>query len=683
MASADSKTGVRDELVDLIDSQLNTLEKETFGCATKAELCEYEDRRDRICKLYTELIDRETSARLSPPVLRRSWPNIVGKAPKKAAFPEHARLVAAVIFLLLFCVGTFYLAAACIPLALLRDKFIHMADPTTFAAFTPRYYQHLRVTVVLFGVAALFLAALQFRFRHPVTTGIGICIADGYRMVDGIRQWCGEVSTAEWLLLSIITALAGIVRLHYLHQPMRYDEVTTFASYASKPFYVVLSVYAAPNNHVLHTILVRCSYLLFGSQNWALRVPTLVAGMCMVPATYAVTRTLYGQGAAALAAGLVGTSSTMIEYSTFARGYTLICLFSLLLFWLVTFLARNHNWAGWVLLGLLGAFGFYTIPIMLYPYATAVAWLILSSLVGDTTAPPRTIVTGLLVASAVAGFVAFWLYSPIFVISGPRAVFANRWVEPLKTSVFLRNLPPSLASTWRAWNRDWPVALTWILGVGFAISLIWSRRCGRYRIPFPLAILAAVVPLLLAQRVVPFERVWLFALPIFLASASAGLALVVSRADLRTKSSRLVLRISVVLISVWAAVGVWRGNSVYLANEARGLEQTAGFLKADLKPGDSVLTGLWQKRSLTYYLEGAGVSAQFIDAPTSHNVFVVVSEVGSDTLPIILATAKIQPQCAWEAQRMGSFDAVSVYELSSLSPSSSPTSSCTWRAMPH
>lgn len=277
---------------------------------------------------------------------------------------------------------------------------------------------------------------------------------------------------------------------------------------------------------------------------------------------------------------------------------------------------------------------------------------------------------------------AFWLYSPIFVISGPSAVFANGGVAALKTSVFLRNLPPSLVSTWRTWNRDWPVALTLLLGVGFAISLIWSRRCGRYLIPFPLAILAAVVPLLAAQRVVPFERVWLFALPIFLASASAGLVLVVSRADIRTNGSRFVLPISFALIFVWSAVCMWRGNSVYLANEARALEQTAGVSEADLKPGDSVLTGLLQKRSLTYYLEG-GVSSQFIDAPIAHNVFVVVSEVGSDTLPVILAAAKIQPQCVQEAQRIGSFEAVSVYELSSFAaPSSSPTSSCTCRAMP-
>jgi hypothetical protein len=62
MPSPDSKTCARDELIDLIESQLNTLEKETFGCVTETELCEYEGRRDRIAQLYAELIDRELAA---------------------------------------------------------------------------------------------------------------------------------------------------------------------------------------------------------------------------------------------------------------------------------------------------------------------------------------------------------------------------------------------------------------------------------------------------------------------------------------------------------------------------------------------------------------------------------------------------------------------------------------------
>jgi hypothetical protein len=63
MPSPDSKARARAELIDLVDSQLNTLEKETFGVATKAELCEYEERSDRIRQLYAEVIeDRQAAA---------------------------------------------------------------------------------------------------------------------------------------------------------------------------------------------------------------------------------------------------------------------------------------------------------------------------------------------------------------------------------------------------------------------------------------------------------------------------------------------------------------------------------------------------------------------------------------------------------------------------------------------
>ena len=63
MPSPDSKARARAEFVDLIESQLNTLEKETFGVVTEAELCEYDDRCNRIRQLYAEIMDdREAAA---------------------------------------------------------------------------------------------------------------------------------------------------------------------------------------------------------------------------------------------------------------------------------------------------------------------------------------------------------------------------------------------------------------------------------------------------------------------------------------------------------------------------------------------------------------------------------------------------------------------------------------------
>jgi hypothetical protein len=63
MPSPDSKARARAELIDLLESQLNTLEKETFGVVTEVELCEYEERSDRIRQLCAEVSeDRQAAA---------------------------------------------------------------------------------------------------------------------------------------------------------------------------------------------------------------------------------------------------------------------------------------------------------------------------------------------------------------------------------------------------------------------------------------------------------------------------------------------------------------------------------------------------------------------------------------------------------------------------------------------
>ncbi len=57
MPSPDSEARARAELVDLLESQLKTLENQTFGCVTEPELRKYEDRHERIRRLFAELID--------------------------------------------------------------------------------------------------------------------------------------------------------------------------------------------------------------------------------------------------------------------------------------------------------------------------------------------------------------------------------------------------------------------------------------------------------------------------------------------------------------------------------------------------------------------------------------------------------------------------------------------------
>ena len=46
---------LRNELIQLTEKQINTLEKRTFGVVTEAEQSEYEERQERIRDLFIEL----------------------------------------------------------------------------------------------------------------------------------------------------------------------------------------------------------------------------------------------------------------------------------------------------------------------------------------------------------------------------------------------------------------------------------------------------------------------------------------------------------------------------------------------------------------------------------------------------------------------------------------------------
>jgi hypothetical protein len=55
-------TQLRDELIQLLNKQLDSLERETFGGLTTTERREYEEMRHRIYQLYDELSLLRTAA---------------------------------------------------------------------------------------------------------------------------------------------------------------------------------------------------------------------------------------------------------------------------------------------------------------------------------------------------------------------------------------------------------------------------------------------------------------------------------------------------------------------------------------------------------------------------------------------------------------------------------------------
>jgi hypothetical protein len=112
----------------------------------------------------------------------------------------------------------------------------------------------------------------------------------------------------------------------------------------------------------------------------------------------------------------------------------------------------------------------------------------------------------LLPSILVTGILSLLLYAPIVASSGLDALVANEFVQSLSWSRFISEVPDSLVAVGEQWHRDIPLPLAIVLGAGFLTAIVFHRRLSRFALPPALAAVAWIAPVVVAQRVVPFER---------------------------------------------------------------------------------------------------------------------------------------------------------------------------------
>lgn len=451
----------------------------------------------------------------------------------------------------------------------------------------------------------LVAAALTAVWRNKVQSWIEEAVLPLPRFV---RDQAGRVGCglkADGFLhagvLLALTVMGVILRVPYLSGPMRTDEAETFLSYASRPLYIGLSWYPAPNNHLFHTFFVHLSWLLFGEREWVIRLPALVAGIVLIPFTYWAGRMLYDKHAAIIAAALVAPASTLIAYSTDGRGYTMLCAFFLLLLIAGCYLLKHDSQPAWLLWAVAAALGAYTIPTMLYAAAAGALWIALAC-VRMPAEQRRQALTHLATALVVAGALTALLYMPVAIASGMGALTSNSWVQPRSFAYLFAHLPVSIARTWDLWTIDVPPPLVWLLTAGFVVGAVLYRRIPGHGAGVLLAAGLSIPPLVLAQRVVPYSRVWLFLLPLTAAVCGAGLWFLVqrlARADAAPRN-RLSAVIALCCFLVMCLPDL-RGSRLAFRTNDNKVENMAAWIQNHVGPDDLVVAKGAGWSPLTYY----------------------------------------------------------------------------------
>jgi len=138
------------------------------------------------------------------------------------------------------------------------------------------------------------------------------------------------VSPIEAAAITAIVALAALIQLPAMRVGLVYDELYTFRHFVGDvSFWKAASTVGVFNNHIAYSLLAVASVRIFGTVEWALRLPALLLGAAGVYALWRFVRALAGPGAGLLAALLLALSPMHVAWSRSARGYTGLALMTI------------------------------------------------------------------------------------------------------------------------------------------------------------------------------------------------------------------------------------------------------------------------------------------------------------------------------------------------------------------
>jgi uncharacterized membrane protein len=252
------------------------------------------------------------------------------------------------------------------------------------------------------------------------------------------------------IILSMMLAVALVLRLYGIDYGLWYDEMRTHVQYMGMSFGEILTTYDSENNHVLFTLLARASFGLFNESPWSIRLPAVLFGVASIWALYLLARQVASLREALLSAAFLTVSYHHVWFSQNARGYMGLLLWTIIASWLFLRSIRENIPTLWLLYAASAALGVYTHMTMIFVIIGHFV-VYLTVIVVEKDGLGRERWEGLLFGFFMAGFLTLFLYAfvlpQIFSTIGEQSNVST-WKNPLWTVIeFAKGIRVGFAST--------------------------------------------------------------------------------------------------------------------------------------------------------------------------------------------------------------------------------------------
>ena len=522
-----------------------------------------------------------------------------------------------------------------------------LASDGNFESFTGTLYQRLKLPFVFVGISLIALAGFLLIQWKKTEAWIQKFPSESKRFfallredtVTFVQDTKASIVNQGWLTNS---ALAGIVfvalilRLKNLNLPLSHDEAYMYNAFASRSFWHIVTNYHLPNNHVLLSIIIKIVTGVFGNHVWTLRLPTIIAGVLMVPASYYFGKRFYSVETGLLSSILVAVFPILVQYSVLARGYAIIALSTLLIFTLTDYVRVNKNRFVWLLIVVLSALGFFTIPIMLFPWGALYIWLIVSYIFKDTRSYKAEFdfLKYWVSSGIITAVITVLLYTPIIIYSYNR-FFGNGFIAPLEWDILLVTIWTRLRNTWIEWTEFIPVWISFLGILGFLISLVFHKKFSRQKFSPQLAFFIWIAAMLIVRRPDMLPRFWLFLTAPILVWSAAGIVEPLKRIPLNIGKDRNLAQVFIALIFTFVFVQSILTIPTLPARwtEKDDMEKATLYLKDYVHQDDLVTASTARLPAMRYYFHYYDLPGGLIrESGEFQRAFIIVDSEKGETL---------------------------------------------------
>lgn len=299
--------------------------------------------------------------------------------------------------------------------------------------------------------------------------------------------------------------------------PISYDEAWTYLNFTSKSMLTSISYYPAPNNHILFSIFTNLTDLFpINDAKIKMRIINIFFSIISSFVFFKLLCKFYSPKISLYTLSLFVFSYPVALYSIQARGYEMVILFSLIAIYSIFSYINNTSKKQLTIYFFSIILGFYTIPSFLYFFISLQLFILFYCLINKRI----TLLKKIIVADIISCLFTLALYTPIILMNGLDAITDNHYVKSVSLLQVMNDMPEHIvkSTSWLLGMNEGGGLIISIIIFIFLGSLINREESLKFKSIKWLMLFLLLTPLLImiTQRVIPFERTWIYlSIPIF------------------------------------------------------------------------------------------------------------------------------------------------------------------------